>query len=169
MPGFDSQTKREERNHLIVNYVRLAECGSKSGNMINVVIVDDHQVVRTGLMALLENAPGIEVAAEFADGSDFLTALPELSGVDVVLLDISMPKMGGLEVLHELVTMPKAPGVIFLTVYPEESYALQAIRAGAKGYLTKDSSREMLVEAVTAVAYGGTFLSEKIRQVDVLR
>jgi len=132
--------------------------------MISVVIVDDHQVVRTGLKALLENAPGIDVTAEFGDGSDFLTALPGLGKVSVVLLDISMPRMGGLEVLHELVTMPNAPGVIFLTVYSEESYALQAIRAGAKGYLTKECSREMLVEAVTAVAYGGTFLSEKVRK-----
>ncbi len=132
--------------------------------MISVVIVDDHQVVRTGLRHLLDDNPDITITAEYDDGSVFLSTYPQLKPFDVLLLDILMPRTGGLEVMKELGSCKTSPGVIFLTVHPEETYAIQAFQAGAKGYLNKDCSKETLIDAVHAVASGGMYFSSKTRK-----
>ncbi|MCF7945734.1 MAG: response regulator transcription factor [Spirochaetia bacterium] len=132
--------------------------------MISVAIVDDHQLVRTGLKTLLEDIPDIEVTADFSGGTKFLSEYSRLQNLDVLLLDISMPDITGMEVLTQILDQPNAPAVIFLTVYPEESYAQQAISAGAKGYLTKNCSRETLIQAITSVAHGGIYISNKTRE-----
>lgn len=130
---------------------------------IKVVIVDDQRVVRFGLRAMLRETQGIDVVAEFKNGKDFLTSYHGLPDVDVVLLDITMPVMDGLAVLEALTQQDCYPAVIVVTMFKEEAYALKALRAGAKGYLTKECSPKTLVEAITSVAYGGTYLSSALQ------
>jgi len=128
--------------------------------MINVAIVDDHQVVRNGIEVMLADAPDIAVTAEFSDGKEFLEALPRLGHIDVLLLDISMPQTGGFEVLTELgktdaVKGMRHPAVIIITVINDPSVARQALNAGAGGYLTKDASASHMQQAIRTVAAGG--------------
>ncbi len=129
--------------------------------LIRVSIIDDHQVVRSGLKSMLEKEPTVAVVSEFSDGESFLDAFSLMDDVDVLLLDISMPKAGGLEVMERLAQGEEPPAVIILSVHPEESHALQAVIAGARGYLNKQCSRETLIEAITCVAHGGLYFSRR--------
>jgi NarL family two-component system response regulator LiaR len=124
---------------------------------VRVVIADDHAVVRQGLRFVLEQEPGIEVAAEAADG---VAAVAETRRhrPDVLLLDMRMPGLDGLGVLLELSAMDERPAVVVLTSYADESRAMDAVRAGALSYLPKSASTDRVVEAVRAAAAGGSVL-----------
>jgi DNA-binding NarL/FixJ family response regulator len=127
--------------------------------MIKVGIVDDHQLIRVGLKALLEDEQRIEVAAEYSSGQQVIDAVQQGVLLDIILLDISMPGLGGMEVLKQLNEFEDSPPVIFITMYSEDAYAVQSIHEGAKGYLTKGCSRDELVEAITVVSNGGIYLN----------
>lgn len=131
--------------------------------MISVAIVDDHQLVRSGMKALFAEDKEIEITAEYGDAQQVLNDLSTLSGsIDVIMLDIMLPDMNGMELLKHLVGIDDPPAVILLTSFPEDEYATQAIKDGAKGYLTKDSDHQVIREAILAVSHGGLYISSRI-------
>lgn len=128
---------------------------------MKVLLADDHQLVRSGLRALLASMPGIDVVAETGDGQETLRLATELKP-DVVLLDITMPGLNGLEVTKRLRVTGAKPRVLILSMHAGESYVLQALRAGASGYLVKESAVSDLAAALETVAKGGLFLSASL-------
>ena len=125
--------------------------------LLGVLVVDDHPVVREGLRAMLDSDPGIEVIGEASSGQEGVEMAIQLAP-DVVLTDIRMPGMSGIEVTQRIkAALPGTP-VIVLTMYDSEMYVVEALRAGAAGYLVKDSSREFLCHAINAVMDGGTMV-----------
>ena len=130
---------------------------------IKIIIADDHPLFRRGLKHALEETDDIEVACE-ADNGDELLSLIKGDEFDMVLLDIAMPGKSGLDLLKQLKSeYPKLP-ILVLSVYPEEQYAVRFIKAGASGYLTKESASEKLVEAIRKVADGGKYASQTITE-----
>lgn len=126
--------------------------------MIKILIADDHAVVREGLKKILADVMDMEVAGEAADGMEALQ-LMRSQDWDAVLLDISMPGKNGLDVLKAIrAEKPKLP-VLMLSIYSESQYALRVLKAGASGYLTKESAPNQLVAAIRKVAQGGKYIS----------
>jgi len=137
----------------------ITECKSK----IKILIADDHPLFRRGLKNAFADTQDIEVVAEATNSNDVLARVRE-NELNLVLLDISMPGKGGLEVLKQMKTeFPKIP-ILILSVYPENQYAVRFIKAGASGYLTKESSIDILIEAVRKVAQGGNYASTDITE-----
>jgi DNA-binding NarL/FixJ family response regulator len=127
--------------------------------MIRVLIADDHQLVRDGLKQLLAAAPGLEVAAEAANGDEVL-AVVRNSDFDLVLLDMSMPGLTGINLIKRLKLERPRLRILVLSMHGEHQYAARAIKAGASGYLTKDSASAELVGAIRKVAGGGVHLTD---------
>ena len=126
--------------------------------MIRVLIADDHAVVRQGLKQILGDAPEMVVAGEATNGQEVLDKV-RAEAWDVVVLDISMPDRSGLDILKELQSeRPKLP-VLVLSMYSEDQFAVRVLKAGARGYLTKDSAPDELVKAIRKVVSGGTYVS----------
>lgn len=128
---------------------------------IRVLLAEDHALVRSGIRALLEGLTGIQVVAEAGDGREAL----KLAGThhpDVVLLDITMPELNGLEVAARLAKEHPRTRTLIVSMHGEEEYVAQALRAGAAGYLLKDSSSAELELAVRAVARGDRYLSPAV-------
>lgn len=131
--------------------------------MIKILIADDHPIVRKGLKELIEETPDMTVADEASTGQEVLKKIHERD-YDVVLLDISMPGRSGLDVLKELKTLkPKLP-VLVLSIHPEEQYAVQALKAGAAGYLTKESAPDELISALKKASEGRKFVSSSLAE-----
>ncbi len=128
---------------------------------IKVIIADDHPLFRRGLKHALDDTNDITVAAEVSNGDELLTRAKE-DKFDIVLLDIAMPGKSGLDLLKQLKTEHPALSVLVLSVYPEEQYAVRFIKAGASGYLTKESASEQLAQAIRKIANGGKFASQQI-------
>jgi DNA-binding NarL/FixJ family response regulator len=129
--------------------------------MIKVCVVDDHAVVREGLKRIISENAGISVTAEAGDGNEALRILRS-QPCDVVVLDITMPNKGGLDVLKELhAESPRLP-VLVLSVHAEDQYAVRVMRAGAAGYLTKESAPAKLVQAIRKVVRGGKYISPAV-------
>jgi len=125
--------------------------------MIRALIADDHAVVRQGLIQILGNIPEITVAGEAINGQEVLDKVRAESW-DVVILDISMPDCSGLDILKQLKSeRPKLP-VLVLSMHSEDQYAVRALKAGASGYLTKDSAPDELVKAIRKVVSGGRYV-----------
>ncbi len=125
---------------------------------IRILLADDHALVRAGFRALLQKIPAFEVVAEAGDGLEALR-LVETQKPDIVLLDITMPGLTGLEVATRISKAAPNIKVIMLSMHASEEYVLQALRAGATGYLLKDAGTEELETAIRAVAGGETYLS----------
>ena len=131
--------------------------------MIRVILCDDHAIVRRGLHQILTESGNIEVVAEAANYRELRNVLPRGANV-VLLLDIDLPGKNGmdaLEIIHK--EFPNLP-VLMLSLYPEDQYAVRALRSGAMGYLNKSSAPEKLIEAVTRVASGKKFISPEVSQ-----
>jgi DNA-binding NarL/FixJ family response regulator len=128
---------------------------------VRVLLADDHTLIRAGIRGLLEGLAGIEVAGEAGDGHEALR-LAEALRPDVVLLDIGMPGLNGLEVAARLAKLDPAMRVVILSMHTSEEYVLQALRAGAAGYLLKGAAVAELELAVRAVARGETYLSPAV-------
>ncbi|NJD19297.1 MAG: response regulator transcription factor [Gemmatimonadetes bacterium] len=128
---------------------------------IRVIIADDHAVVRQGIRTVLEDIPGLEVLAEAGDGEEVLGLLTHLEP-DLLLLDISMPKKTGLEVAKELRSRGSELGILVLSMHDNPEYVLEAVRAGADGYILKDVGPAELREAVKAVAEGREHFADRV-------
>lgn len=132
--------------------------------MTRVILVDDQTLVRQGIRTLLEIG-GITVMAEAGDGAQALKILEEARGPeapDVVLLDLRMPRYDGLWLLRKLQDAGREVPVLVLTTFDDDALVLEALRAGARGYMLKDVTVEQLAEAVRALADGGTLIAPSI-------
>jgi two-component system, NarL family, response regulator NreC len=130
---------------------------------IRILLADDHNIIRKGLRLLLDNHPDFTVVGEAANG---LQAVEQaaVTKPDVVVLDISMPHLSGTEAAQRIHEMLPAAAIVILSMHSDEGYVLRALRAGAKGYLLKDSAESDLIEAVKAVSQGRAFFSSEISQ-----
>jgi two-component system invasion response regulator UvrY len=131
--------------------------------MIKVLVADDHSVVRRGLRQILTETPDILVGGEASTVQE-VRRLVQDQRWDVIVLDLNMPGGSGIELLSELRKQSPAVRVLVLTMYPEEQYAIRAIRAGAAGFLTKESAPERLIDAVRKVAAGGRYVSAELAE-----
>ena len=132
-----------------------------AGVTIKVLLVDDDALVRAGLTMMLDGANGIEVVGEAADG-DQVPAAVDAHAPDVVLMDLRMPRTDGITATRRLRARPRAPEVIVLTTFDADENVLAALRAGASGYLLKDSPPDQIVAAIHRVAAGDPILSPAI-------
>jgi len=131
--------------------------------MIKILIADDHAIVRQGLKQIFEGNPDMVVAGEASHGQEALDKVWK-NDYDMVLLDISMPGTRGLDILKQLRTQRPGLPVLILTMHPEEQYAVRALRAGASGYLTKESLPDELITAVRKVSQGGRYVSSSLAE-----
>jgi DNA-binding NarL/FixJ family response regulator len=128
---------------------------------MKVVLADDHRLVRAGLRALLDSTPGVDVVAEATDGEEAWRFIRELRP-EAALLDIAMPRMSGLAVLQEVNAAKLPTRVLLLSMYDNDEYVAEAVRAGAGGYLIKDAAVEELAVALDALRRGDVYLSPAI-------
>ena len=131
--------------------------------MLQILIADDHPVVRRGLRQIIAETSDIVVAGEATNGWEVLSKVRAAS-YDVVVLDITMPGMDGVDVLAQLKNEKPGLPVLMLSMHPEEQYAVRALRAGASGYLTKESTPEELVAAIRKVSAGGRYVSSSLAE-----
>ena len=131
--------------------------------MIRVLVADDHAVIRCGITQILEEALDITVTGEASTGREVLQAVRK-HHYDVLVLDIAMPGGGGFEVLEQLDTLKPGLKILMLSMYSESHYAIRALRAGASGYLTKDSAPSQLIAAIRQVAAGGTYVTQSLAE-----
>lgn len=129
--------------------------------MIDVLVVDDQELVRAGFVALLGSDPDIHVVGEAADGAEAIDRY-DVHGADVVLMDIRMPHVDGIEATRRLMATDDPPAVIVLTTFDLDEYVFDALRAGASGFLLKDTPPVELLRAVKVVAAGDALLAPSI-------
>ncbi|MBL0175575.1 MAG: response regulator transcription factor [Ignavibacteria bacterium] len=131
--------------------------------MTNILLADDHLMFREGLKQILGRCADLRIAAEAGDGQEALE-LVQAGGIDAVVLDISMPGRSGFDVLVELKReYPDLP-VLVLSMHPENQYAIRVLKAGASGYLTKESAADELIAAIRKVAAGGRYVSASLAE-----
>ncbi len=131
--------------------------------MIRVLIADDHAILRRGLAQIIAEAGDMQVCAEAETGAETVRLARE-NAIDVVLLDITMPDRNGLDTLKQLKKEKPKLAVLMLSMHPEETYALRSIKAGASGYLNKQSAPALLVTAIRKVAAGRRYISPAVAE-----
>jgi DNA-binding NarL/FixJ family response regulator len=131
--------------------------------MIRVLIVDDHTILRRGLSQIIAETDDMEVGGEADSGAQAIK-LARAEPFDVVLLDISMPDRNGMDTLKQLKKEKPRLAVLMLSMHPEEHYAMRALKAGASGYLTKQSAPALLVTAIRQVASGRKYVSAELAE-----
>ena len=131
--------------------------------MIRIVLADDHTIVREGLKQLLAGAPEFSVIAEARDGSEVLKRVRE-HDFEVLLLDMSMPGTSGIDLIKQVHAEKPKLRILVLSMHEEQQYAVRALKAGAAGYITKDSASARLVEAIRKVAGGGAVISPAVAE-----
>ncbi|MDN5744036.1 MAG: response regulator transcription factor [Nocardioidaceae bacterium] len=134
---------------------------SEVGEVVRVLLVDDQELVRSGLRRILRRRDGFEIAGECADGSEVGAAL-EAAAVDVIVMDLRMRVVDGIEATRAVVARGDGPPVLVLTTFDDDEMLSGALRAGAAGFLLKDSSAEDLIRAVRTVAEGGHWLDPTV-------
>ena len=127
--------------------------------MIRILVADDHKIVRDGLKRFLAGAADLEVAAEAANGDEAL-ALVKAGEFDVAMIDMSMPGLSGIDLIKRLKIEKPKLRILVLSMHGEHQYAARALKAGAAGYLNKDSAAEALLGALRKIAAGGVHISE---------
>ncbi|MGH8678982.1 MAG: response regulator [Burkholderiales bacterium] len=130
---------------------------------VRVVLVDDHAVVREGYRRLLERTPEIEVVAEAANGEEAYRVICELKP-DVAVMDINLPGIGGIEVVRRVIARLPQQKILMFSMHEDTVFSSRALQAGARGYVTKSSAPEALVEAVRLVAAGKLYISREMAQ-----
>ncbi len=131
---------------------------------IRILLADDHTIVRDGLRAILERESDMMVVGEAADGRESVR-LAETESPDIVVMDLGMPNMNGMEATRRIIASNPRIGVVILSMHQDESYVLGALKAGAKGYLLKDSMRSEVLQAIRAVYQGRSFLTRKVARI----
>ena len=135
-----------------------------SGLLIEVLIVDDHKIVREGLKHILDESDNILVKDEASNGDEAFQMIVE-NNYDLILLDISMPGKSGLEVLREIKSYKPTQKVLILSMHAENIYAKRTLKAGASGYMTKESASVDLVKAIQKIHAGGKFISPMLAEI----
>ena len=131
--------------------------------MIRVIVADDHAIVRQGLRSILDAAQDMRCVAEAENAGEAMRAIRDIE-CDALLLDISMPGKNGIDILKQIKKeKPRLP-VLILSMHPEDQYALRAIKAGAAGYLTKQSAPQQLVAAIRQIAQGRKFITQELAE-----
>jgi DNA-binding NarL/FixJ family response regulator len=128
---------------------------------ISILLADDHTVMRRGLRLLLESRPEFSVVAEASNGHQAVEQA-EATKPDVAVLDVAMPNLGGIEAAQRICAALPQTAVVILSMHSDEGYVLRSLKAGAKGYLLKDSAEGDLIEAIKSVHRGKTFFSPEI-------
>lgn len=128
---------------------------------VRVLIVDDHPVVLEGLHSMLSTDRNIEIVGEACDGAEAVTMVEDKEP-NVVLMDIRMPNMDGVQATRHIKQQSPATAVIVLTMYDTDAYVVDAVRAGASGYLLKDASRELVLDTIRAVSSGATLIKTSL-------
>lgn len=131
--------------------------------MINILVVDDHALIRKGMKQILDSTEDMRVAGEADSGAQAIR-MAQAGPYDVVLLDITMPDRNGIDVLRQLKTNHPQMPVLMLSMHPEEQYALRSMKAGAAGYLSKQSAPTQLVKAIRQVASGKKYISSELAE-----
>ena len=131
---------------------------------VRVLLADDHQLIRSGIRLMLEREPDMSVVGEASDGREAV-ALAKSLRPDVVIMDIGMPNLNGIEAAGQMTQENPELAVMILSMHPDETYVLRALRAGARGYLLKDSAEADLIKAVHVVANGKSFFSPSVSKV----
>src|SRR3954451_3342381 len=131
---------------------------------IRIVLADDHVVMRSGLRLVLERQPDLSVVGEASNGREVLEIVGHLTP-DVVILDVSMPLLNGIEAAKRIAADHPKIAVMILSMHADEAYILRALKAGARGYLLKDSAEMDLIQAVRAVSAGKAFFSPAVSKV----
>ena len=131
---------------------------------LRILLADDHIVMRTGLRALLERQSNLEVVGESENGRETVELAASLRP-DVVVMDVGMPVLNGIEATQTIVTQCPAIAVVILSMHADESYVMRALKAGARGYLLKDSAAADLLGAIQAISQGKSFFSPKVSRI----
>ena len=131
--------------------------------MIRVVVADDHAIVREGLKRIVSSLAGMMVLGEAADGAEVMARVRELEFA-VLLLDLSMPGRSGMELIRQVHAERPRLRILVLSMHQELQYAVRSIKAGASGYLTKESAPDQLEQAIRKIASGGAFVSAEVAQ-----
>ena len=132
--------------------------------MIRILIADDHAIVRAGLKEFIAGQPDMQVAAEASSGAEAIAAV-RANDFDVVLLDIMMPDKNGIDTLKTLIHVKPELPVLILSMYSEDQYAVNLLRAGAAGYVNKDAASEQLVAAIRTIVRGRKYVSPALEQI----
>jgi DNA-binding NarL/FixJ family response regulator len=132
--------------------------------MTRIVLADDHTIMRDGLRRVLERQPDMSVVGEACNGREALDVV-ERTEPDIVIMDIAMPLLNGIEAAKRITSEYPAVTVLFLSMHSDEGYILRALKAGARGYLLKDSAEADLIQAVRAVSAGKAFFSPAVSKV----
>jgi two-component system, NarL family, response regulator NreC len=136
----------------------------KSVKEIRILLADDHNVMRAGLKLLLESHPGFKVVSEASDGHQAVENAMD-ARPDIAVLDIAMPKLNGIEAAQRISAQLPQTAIIILSMHSDEGYVLRALKAGARGYLLKDSAESDLIQAIKVVSDGKAFFSPEISKV----
>jgi DNA-binding NarL/FixJ family response regulator len=131
--------------------------------MLNILIADDHPIMRDGLRQILSASGDIVIAAEVGSGDEVLAKLKQ-ADFDVLVLDLSMPGISGIELIKRVMIEKPKQHILILSMHKEELYAVRTLKAGASGYLCKDSASGQLIPAIRKVAAGGRFVSPEVAE-----
>jgi len=130
-------------------------------SQVRIFLADDHTVMRAGIRLVLERQPDLHVVGEASDGRETVNAIERLHP-DVVVMDISMPSLNGIEATRQILANGVAVSIVVLSMHADEEYVLRALKAGARGYLLKESAEADLIAAVRAVVSGKSFFSPAV-------
>jgi DNA-binding NarL/FixJ family response regulator len=131
---------------------------------IRILLADDHQLMRSGVRLMLEREPDISVVGEASDGREAVSLVKTLKP-EVVVMDIGMPNLNGIEAAHQMTEENPALAIVIVSMHSDESYVLRALKAGARGYLLKDSAEADLIKAIHVVYAGKSFFSPAVSKV----
>jgi DNA-binding NarL/FixJ family response regulator len=131
--------------------------------MVKILIADDHAIVREGLKMILSQIPDMVVTAEASNGEEVMDKIGK-NDLNFVVLDITMPGRSGLEILREIKSQRPELPVLMLSMYPEDQYAERVLKAGASGYLTKESAPDELVKAIRQISQGKKYVSPSLAE-----
>ena len=131
---------------------------------LRILLADDHILMRSGLRALLDRQPNLEVVGESENGRETVALAASLKP-DVVVMDVGMPILNGIEATQTIVTQCPSIAVVILSMHADESYVMRALKAGARGYLLKDSAAADLIGAIQAISQGKSFFSPKVSRI----